>query len=53
LDLVCSLDDFDTEAERLRGLGAQDTRPERREPYGCIANFVDPDGNPFDLCAYS
>ena len=53
LDLVCSLDVFEHEADRLRGLGARDTRPPRREPYGRIANFVDPDGNAFDLCAYS
>jgi len=24
----------------------------RSEPYGLIANFSDPDGNLFDLCAY-
>lgn len=53
LDLVCSPADFDREAERLRGLGARDTRPARSEPYGRIANFVDPDGNAFDLCAYA
>jgi predicted enzyme related to lactoylglutathione lyase len=53
LDLVCPIDDFDREAQRLRGLGARDTRPARTEPYGRIANFVDPDGNAFDLCAYS
>lgn len=53
LDLVCSLDDFEREADRLRGLGAKDTRPPRSESYGRIANFVDPDGNAFDLCAYT
>ncbi len=33
-------------------LGARLVAPPRREPYGSIANLCDPDGNPFDLCAY-
>jgi predicted enzyme related to lactoylglutathione lyase len=40
------------ELERLVGLGARLATPARREPYGSIANLVDPDGNPFDVCAY-
>ena len=52
LDLVCSLDNFDTEHARLLALRATETRPVRRESYGMIANFVDLDGNAFDLCAY-
>jgi predicted enzyme related to lactoylglutathione lyase len=52
LDLVCSLDNFDAEHARLLALQATETRPVRREPYGMIANFVDIDGNAFDLCAY-
>jgi predicted enzyme related to lactoylglutathione lyase len=49
---VCSLDNFDAEHARLLALQATETRPVRREPYGMIANFVDIDGNAFDLCAY-
>lgn len=52
LDLVCSLENFDAEHARLLGLRATETRPVRRESYGMIANFVDLDGNAFDLCAY-
>jgi hypothetical protein len=52
LDLVCSLDQFDAERVRLLALQATETRPVRRESYGMIANFVDLDGNAFDLCAY-
>jgi predicted enzyme related to lactoylglutathione lyase len=52
LDLVCSLDNFDAEHARLLALCATETRPVRRESYGMIANFVDLDGNAFDLCAY-
>ncbi len=52
LDLVCEPHEFDAEVARLAGLGAHLLRPARREPYGSIANFADPDGNPFDLCAY-
>jgi len=52
LDLSCSTDDFSSERERMMQLGAVETRPMRSEPYGLIANFADPDGNLFDLCAY-
>jgi len=52
IDLSCSTDDFPNERERILRLGAIETRPMRSEPYGLIANFADPDGNLFDLCAY-
>lgn len=53
LDLVCPLDAFDREVDRLVGLGASVLRDPRREPYGSIVNLADPEGNPFDLCAYA
>lgn len=53
LDFVCPLDDFDAERSRILALGGTETRPQRSEPYGRIANFADPDGNLFDLCAYT
>jgi hypothetical protein len=49
---VCSLENFDAEHARLLGSRATETQPVRRESYGMIANFVDLDGNAFDLCAY-
>jgi predicted enzyme related to lactoylglutathione lyase len=52
LDLACSPDEFDSELARLVALGATVVAPARREPYGAIANLADPEGNPFDLCAY-
>ncbi len=52
LDLACAVDEFDAERARLLDLGAVELRPPRVEPYGAIANLADPDGNPFDLCAY-
>ncbi len=52
LDLACAPDEFDSELTRLVGLGARQLGAPRREPYGSIANLVDPDGNPFDLCSY-
>jgi catechol 2,3-dioxygenase-like lactoylglutathione lyase family enzyme len=52
LDLSCSTGDFPIERERILRLGAIETRPMRSEPYGLIANFADPDGNLFDVCAY-
>jgi predicted enzyme related to lactoylglutathione lyase len=52
IDLTCSTDDFSNERERMMQMGAIETRPMRSEPYGLIANFADPDGNLFDLCAY-
>ncbi len=52
LDLSCSVEDFDTERERMLQAGASETRAMRNESYGRIANFADPDGNLFDLCAY-
>jgi predicted enzyme related to lactoylglutathione lyase len=52
LDLACDTGEFDAELDRLTALGASLLRTPRREPYGSIANLCDPDGNPFDLCAY-
>jgi catechol 2,3-dioxygenase-like lactoylglutathione lyase family enzyme len=52
LDLSCESESFDDEVVRLTGLGAQLLGGPRVEPYGSIANFADPDGNLFDLCAY-
>jgi len=52
LDLACGPDEFAAERDRILGLGATETRPPRVEHYGSIANFVDLDGNLFDLCAY-
>jgi predicted enzyme related to lactoylglutathione lyase len=52
LDVACAPEDFDRELDRLVSLGARLVDTPRREPYGSIANLVDPDGNPFDLCAY-
>ncbi|MEI6403365.1 MAG: VOC family protein [Actinomycetota bacterium] len=53
LDLACRPDEFAAERERILALGATETRPPRVEHYGSIANFVDLDGNLFDLCAYT
>lgn len=52
LDLQCEVDEFDAEVRRLKDVGASMLAPIRRESYGSIANLVDPEGNPFDLCAY-
>ncbi len=52
LDLHCAVPEFAGELERLVQCGAVLVHPPRQEPYGYIANLVDPDGNPFDLCAY-
>lgn len=52
LDLACAPGEFDDELERLLALGARLVAGPRHEPYGSIANFTDPDGNAFDLCAY-
>ena len=52
LDLACAPASFEAELDRLSGLGAQRLADPRREPYGSIVNLADPDGNPFDLCAY-
>jgi predicted enzyme related to lactoylglutathione lyase len=52
LDLACSPDEFDDELNRILIIGAAQLSEPRREPYGSIANLADPDGNPFDLCAY-
>ena len=52
LDLRCAPHEFDDEVARLMSLGAALVTAARHEPYGSIANFADPDGNPFDLCAY-
>ncbi len=53
LDIACAPSAFEAELERITALGATPATPPRREPYGSIANLVDPDGNPFDLCAYT
>ena len=52
LDLSCAPGEFDAELDRLVALGATQLLEPRREPYGSIVNLADPDGNPFDLCAY-
>ena len=52
LDLACTPDGFDAELERLVALGATVEREPRHEPYGSIVHLTDPEGNPFDLCAY-
>lgn len=52
LDLACDVEEFDAEHARLLALGAVELRSPRHEPYGSIVNLADPDGNPFDLCAY-
>lgn len=52
LDLACDVGEFGAERARLLALGARELRSPRVEPYGAIANLADPDGNPFDLCAY-
>ena len=53
LDLSCSPGEFAGEVVRLLALGARRTRPDRTEAYGAIANLVDPEGNLFDVCAYT
>lgn len=52
LDLVCTPGEFDKELRRLQGLGATEVLAPRREPYGRIANLLDPGGNAFDLVAH-
>ena len=52
LDVACEPASFEHELVRITGLGAVLLDEPRREPYGSIANLADPDGNPFDLCAY-
>ena len=53
LDLCCSTADFEAELARIVALGAEQIGAARLETYGSIANLLDHDGNPFDLCAYS
>jgi hypothetical protein len=53
LDLRCGTAEFDAEVDRLQSLGARLVDRVRSEPYGSIANFVDPADHPFDICAYS
>ena len=53
LDVACGPEEFEEELSRIRALGAVSLGEPRREPYGAIANLADPDGNLFDLCAYS
>lgn len=52
LDVVCAMDEFDDETARLIGLGARVIVGPRTLHYGRIVNLADPDGHPFDLCAY-
>jgi predicted enzyme related to lactoylglutathione lyase len=52
LDLVCDVDEFASEIDRLIAVGARLLASPRVEEYGSIANFTDPEGNAFDLCAY-
>ena len=52
LDLACDVDEHPQEVARLLAAGATLLSPVRIEPYGIIANLIDPDGNAFDLCAY-
>jgi hypothetical protein len=52
LDLACAPEEFEAERLRLIGLGATEPSAPRHESYGSIVNLADPDGNPFDLCAY-
>jgi catechol 2,3-dioxygenase-like lactoylglutathione lyase family enzyme len=52
LDLACTPAEFTDEMRRLLALGAVQAIAPRRELYGSIVNLLDPDGNPFDLCAY-
>ncbi len=52
VDLACAPEAFETELDRLVGLGARVMGEPRVEPYGAIVNLADPDGNLFDLCAY-
>jgi len=52
LDLACPPDEFESELARIIALGARHLGPPRHESYGSIVNLTDPDGNPFDLCAY-
>jgi predicted enzyme related to lactoylglutathione lyase len=53
LDLACTLGQFDRQLARLVALGATVVAAPRREPYGSIVNLADPEGNAFDLCAYT
>jgi predicted enzyme related to lactoylglutathione lyase len=53
LDLACDPEAFDDEVARFVALGARVVGGPRREPYGSIVNLADPEGNPFDLCAYT
>ena len=52
LDLACRATEFDEEVDRLVALGAEPIGAPRREPYGSLANLVDPAGNELDLVAY-
>jgi predicted enzyme related to lactoylglutathione lyase len=53
LDLACAPHEFDRELARLVACGAVELGPARMAEYGSIVNLADPDGNPFDLCAYT
>lgn len=52
LDLVCSVAEFDAAVQWAIDCGALLAASVRVEPYGSIANLVDPDGYAFDVCAY-
>ena len=52
LDLSCGWSEFDDEVGRLLTAGAKLIGESRVLPWGRMANFADPDGYAFDLCAY-
>ncbi|MEO1060216.1 MAG: VOC family protein [Actinomycetota bacterium] len=53
LDLRCPAEELADEVSRLVSLGARLSCPVRIEPYGQVANLVDPAGNELDLVAYA
>lgn len=53
LDLRCRPDELTEEVSRLVSLGARLSTPVRTEPYGQVANLVDPAGHELDLVAYA
>ncbi len=53
LDLVCEYHEFSATVISLQAMGATLARPIRAEPYGSIANMVDPSGYSFDVNSYN
>jgi predicted enzyme related to lactoylglutathione lyase len=43
------VDDFDAAHERMTAAGVQFLTAPRTEPYGCVAVFLDIEGNKWDL----